>query len=93
MMEEMVKEAEVVVLGGGIAGVSTAYYLCKQGKDVVLIEKKEIVSGASGANAAIVDLLWRKPGSDLKLAMMSFEEYDHLGKDQGYNIEFERRGL
>jgi len=93
MTEEMMKETEVVVLGGGIGGVSTAYCLAKLGSDVTLIEKNELVSGASGANAAIVDLLWRQPGSDLKLGMASFELYDHLTKDLGYDIEFDRCGM
>jgi len=93
MTEEMVKETEVVVLGGGIAGVSTAYCLAKLGREVTLIEKTELVSGASGANAAIIDLLWRQPGSDLKLGMASFDLYDHLTKELGYDIEFDQCGM
>jgi sarcosine oxidase subunit beta len=93
MTGKIIKDTEVVVLGGGIAGLSTVYCLSKLGRDVTLIEKNELISGASGANAAIVDLLWRQPGSDLKLGMASFELYDHLKKDLGYDIEFERCGM
>ena len=32
-------QADVVVIGGGVAGVSTAYYLAKRGVRVVLCEK------------------------------------------------------
>ena len=39
----MKKSAKVVVVGGGVVGVSTLYHLAKKGwNDVVLVERKEI---------------------------------------------------
>ena len=46
----MVKK-KVIVIGGGIVGLSTAYYLQKDGHDVTVIDKGEIGSGASHINA------------------------------------------
>ena len=45
-------EADVVIVGGGIAGMSTAYYLA-QGSElrVALLEKNRIGQGSSGRNA------------------------------------------
>ena len=40
--------ADVVVVGGGLTGVLSAYLLSKEGKRVVLLEKNEIGSGATG---------------------------------------------
>lgn len=42
---------EVLVVGGGITGTATAWYLAQQGVDVILIERGEIGSAGSGANA------------------------------------------
>ena len=44
-------EAEVAVVGGGIAGVSSAYFLGCQGYKVVLIESNQVGSVATGASS------------------------------------------
>ena len=43
-------ETDVLIIGGGIAGASTAFHLAEQGRDVVLLERGEIASEASGQN-------------------------------------------
>jgi len=45
-------EADVVIVGGGIAGVSVAYNLCMQGKKVVLVEDGSMGSGETGRTTA-----------------------------------------
>ena len=42
---------KVVIVGGGIIGLSCAYYLIEDGHEVVLIEKNSFNSGASIVNA------------------------------------------
>ena len=44
------KEAEVVIIGGGVVGSSIAYFLSKAGKDVVVLDRGKLVGEASGAN-------------------------------------------
>jgi glycine/D-amino acid oxidase-like deaminating enzyme len=44
-------EAEVVVVGGGLAGTASAYFLAREGIDVVLLEGSELTRVASGTNA------------------------------------------
>ena len=45
------RETDVVVVGGGLAGAATAYYLAGEGVDVVLLERGELNREASGTNA------------------------------------------
>lgn len=45
---------DVIVIGGGFAGLSVALELAKSGTDVTLIEARRIASGASGRNAGFV---------------------------------------
>ena len=45
------READVIIIGGGIMGCATAYRLAKQGVDVLVLEKKEIGNGGSCRNA------------------------------------------
>ncbi len=46
--------ARVVVVGGGVIGVSCAYYLARGGADVVLLERDRLAAGASWGNAGTV---------------------------------------
>ena len=48
------KNYDVIVIGGGMTGCATAYYLAKGGMDVALLEKRSICSGASGRNGGQV---------------------------------------
>jgi dimethylglycine dehydrogenase len=53
----MKTEAKVVVIGGGVVGVSTLYHLAKKGwSDVVLIERKELTSGSTWHAAGLLPL-------------------------------------
>ncbi len=44
----------VVIIGGGIVGLSTAYFLQKEGHQVTVIDKSDITSGASFVNAGYI---------------------------------------
>ena len=44
----------VIIIGGGIVGLSSAYYLQKEGHQVTVIDKADITSGASFVNAGYI---------------------------------------
>ena len=47
--------AAVVVIGGGVNGLSTAFQLAKRGlRDVVVLERRQLGSGATGKSGALV---------------------------------------
>ena len=48
------EQADVVVIGGGINGISTFRELALQGVDVVLLERDDFCSGASAALSRMV---------------------------------------
>lgn len=54
--------ADVVVVGGGYTGLSTALHLAEQGTDVVVLEAVEIGFGGSGRNVGLVNAgMWVMP--------------------------------
>ncbi|MFF3332917.1 NAD(P)/FAD-dependent oxidoreductase [Streptomyces sp. NPDC002888] len=51
--KDLPDEADVVVVGGGLTGLSTAYHTARKGARVVLVEKDKVGSGASGRNGSM----------------------------------------
>ena len=47
-------KADVLVIGGGIAGVSLMYHLARRRIDAVLVERSHVAAGASGRNAGFL---------------------------------------
>ena len=47
-------QTDVLIIGGGVIGVSAAYYLARAGVDVTLIDKKTIAAGSSWGNAGLL---------------------------------------
>ena len=45
---------EVIIIGGGIIGLSSAYYLQQEGHQVTVIDKSDITSGASFVNSGYI---------------------------------------
>ena len=85
--ESIPSSADVVIIGGGIVGVSTAWFLAKKGVDVVLCEKGHIAGEQSGRNWGWV----RAQGRDEREMPMIVESLRiwrdlerEIGEDVGY---------
>ncbi|MDN5568530.1 MAG: FAD-binding oxidoreductase [Paracoccus sp. (in: a-proteobacteria)] len=69
--------AEVVVIGGGYTGLSTALHLAEAGRDVVLLEAVEIGFGGAGRNVGLVNAgMWVMP--DAVVASLGATEGERL---------------
>src|SRR5579872_190332 len=73
---EILKTPEVLVVGGGLIGLATAYFLADSGARVQLIEAGGIASGASGANAGGV---W--PNDQGPMHSSGFQQLAFLSRD------------
>lgn len=90
----MNKKADIVIIGGGISGVSIAYNLAKKGKkNIILVEKEYIASGATGSCGAGIRQQWGTKMNCL-IAKMSCEFFETANEVLEYDgdIEFEQGG-
>jgi dimethylglycine dehydrogenase len=86
----MKTSARVVVIGGGVVGVSTLYHLAKMGwSDVVLIERKELTSGSTWHAAGLLPL-FNLSYSVGKLHQYSVDLYPSLEAETDLNVGFSR---
>jgi len=92
--QAVVNEADVLIIGGGIAGASTALHLAEQGRDVLLLERGEIASEASGQNmGGIGGNGWGfNPNLLSYLTAGSVEIFKRLQLDLGYDMELRMSG-
>jgi len=90
----MKKTAEIVIIGGGMAGLATAYNLAAMGmKDIVVCEKSYLMSGSTGRCGAGVRAQW---GTEMNclLGKASIEIFENLNEILDYegDIEFKQGG-
>jgi dimethylglycine dehydrogenase len=86
----MKTQARVVVIGGGVVGVSTLYHLAKKGwSDVVLIERKELTSGSTWHAAGLLPL-FNLSYSVGQIHKYSVKLYGELEKETGQHVGFSK---
>ena len=84
----MKSKARVVVVGGGVVGVSALYHLAKKGwQDVVLIERKELTSGSTWHAAGLLPL-FNMSYSVGQLHKYAVDLYKTLEEETGQNVGF-----
>lgn len=86
------KDADVIVIGGGIIGTSIAYQLSKRGKKALIIEREDLCTGTSGSCDAYITPHTKKPGFHLGLCLESMKLYKELEEELGDELEYWQRG-
>jgi sarcosine oxidase subunit beta len=88
----MKKTADIVIVGGGIIGVSIAYYLGKMGaKNVILFEKDLIGMGSTGVCAGGIRRQWSSE-VNLYFALKAFEIFQNFKEEFRASPEFHQIG-
>ncbi|MEE9198479.1 MAG: FAD-dependent oxidoreductase, partial [Dehalococcoidia bacterium] len=83
--------ADVVVIGAGVSGLSSAYFLAKRGVDVVVVEKGIVGSEASGRNGGMISERIGEPPV-VPIAVESLKLWSTLEEELGYPTEFVHEG-
>lgn len=87
----MEQTADVVVIGGGLMGTATAFFLRQRNLSVILLERDVVGAHASGTNFGNVRRQGRFP-PQLPLANRSREIWGRLPKLIGEDVEFLKTG-
>ncbi|UCH82830.1 MAG: FAD-binding oxidoreductase [Candidatus Latescibacterota bacterium] len=88
----MTKTADIVVIGGGVNGLSCAYNLAKRGvKNIVVLEKGYIGVGSTGRCGAGVRQQWGLE-ENIILARESVKIFENLSGELGFNTFFRQGG-
>ena len=83
---------DVVVIGGGVHGLSTAYHLAKLGvKRVAVLDKSYLGAGASGRNTAIIRSNYLTT-EGIAFMNASLKLYEQLAAELSLNVLFSQIG-
>ncbi|MEV7399670.1 FAD-binding oxidoreductase [Streptomyces sp. NPDC091267] len=92
-MSELPERTEVLVIGGGVVGTSTACHLAEAGVATVLLERGALGSGSSGTTAGVLRTYF--PGNTLVsgLAARSMAAYHAFAERTGTDLGLQRVGF
>jgi sarcosine oxidase subunit beta len=82
-----VEKADVVVIGAGIIGLSSAYWLAKKGAKVIVLDKGRVAWEASGRATGFLSLRGESP-AEFPLANLAEELWSTLDEELGYPTEW-----
>jgi sarcosine oxidase subunit beta len=79
--------ASVVIVGGGVIGVSIAFHLAEAGvEDIVLVERGELGSGSTSKGAGGVRALFSDE-LNVRLALRSLDAWAAFGERPGHGFQ------
>ena len=87
----MERQAEAVIVGGGVIGTSVAFHLSKLGlRDVVLLERSHLAAGSTGRSVGMIETNYALE-VNIALAKRGYEEFSRFSEITGGTAEFHRR--
>src|SRR2546428_1803645 len=89
----MKSAAEVVIIGGGVVGLSIAYHLAERGvTDIVVLEKEAMVGTGSTGRCAGGFRHQFSTDINIRLSLLSIEKLQHFEDELGQPIDFHQDG-
>lgn len=85
------KQTEYLIIGAGIVGCTTAYFLTEQNKKVLVTDQSFPCNEASGVNAGGIELLQQPPAS-LPLHKEAADLWNRLQNEDGIDVGYQRTG-
>jgi len=87
----MTDTSDVIIIGGGIIGCATGYYLTKRGLKVNLLEKDYLTAGSTGRCIGGIRQQFSTELS-IKVAMESMKKFAAMKEELGQEVEFHQGG-
>jgi len=89
----MKNTADVVIIGAGVIGCSTAYHLAKMGiTDVAILEMEQVGAGSSSKSASMLSLQFGHDPLLARMAKYSYQRYMDFEQELGAKIDFHKTG-
>ena len=83
----LLKSFDAVVIGAGIIGAATAYYLSMEGLKVLVVDRSTPASGTSGACDGVISLHSKTPGLKIDMAREGIRLYRQLSLHTDLDLE------
>lgn len=88
---DLPRASEIVIIGGGVSGLSVALPIAKAGLSVVVLDRGDPWSDASGANAGTLSIQVKR-SEVLSLVHESIRRWQRMPKDYGLEVGFAQPG-
>ena len=86
------RQPKVVIIGGGVTGLSVAYALARRGvRDVTLLEREQLASGSTGRSAGGIRLQF-SDAVNIRLAQRSVQVFERFAEEFGAECDFRQYG-
>jgi sarcosine oxidase subunit beta len=85
--------ADVVIIGAGVIGCSTAYHMAKMGTtDIAVVEMEQVGAGTSSKSASMLSLQFGHDPLLARMAQYSYQRYMGFEAEIGTTIDFRKTG-